>query len=235
MEIHMKKILIALTVSLAASTAVFAADAIVAEEVVIVDTTFNWSGVYVGAQAGYGFSGSADYIYENDPDASYNYEHDLDGALAGAYVGYNYQFSNNVVLGAELDAAWADIDGSGATGDSDPYSAITEIEWNAAARLRLGYAFDRFMPYISGGVAIAGVNFTEYEDGDFYSDDDFTAVGWTLGAGAEWAVTDNWVLRGEYRFTKFDSENFTTRPEDEDYELDDLDTHDIRVGIAYKF
>src|SRR6185312_1701312 len=110
----------------AASTASFAADAIVAEEVVIVDTTFNWSGVYVGAQAGYGFNGNSEYIYNDDPDSSYGYEHDLDGALAGAYVGYNYQFSNGVVLGAELDAAWADINGSGATADSGDYSASTD-------------------------------------------------------------------------------------------------------------
>jgi outer membrane immunogenic protein len=232
----MKTCLLALAISLTAASTALAADAIV-EEVAIVDVApeWNWSGVYVGAQAGYGFSGNADYIYEDDPDSSYNYQHDVDGALAGAYLGYNYQFGNGVVLGAELDAAWTDIDGSGATADSGDYSSRTEIDWTAAARLRLGYAFDRFLPYISGGAAFAGVHFDEFNDGDFYSGEDFTAVGWTLGAGAEWAVTDNWVLRGEYRFTKFDGKDFTTQPQDENYELDDLDLHDVRIGVAYKF
>lgn len=226
--------LLAATLALAAAGPAFAADAVV-DEVVVVESGYNWSGVYVGAQAGYSFSGNADYIYENDPDSSYNYQHDVDGALAGAYLGYNYQFSNGVVLGAEVDAAWTDIDGAGGTADSDEYNSRTEVDWTAAARLRLGYAFDRFMPYVSGGAAFAGMNFDEFDDDGFYSGDNYTAVGWTLGAGAEWAVTDNWVVRGEYRFTKFDGKDFKTRPEDEDYELDDLDLHDIRLGVAYKF
>lgn len=72
--------------ALGAAFPAFAADAVV-EEVVVVDSAYNWSGVYLGAQAGYSFSGNADYIYDQDPVSSYNYQHDLDGALAGAYVG----------------------------------------------------------------------------------------------------------------------------------------------------
>ncbi len=227
----MKTHLIAIALLLGSAGTVAAADAIV-EEVVVVEGAYNWSGMYIGAQAGYAVGGKADYTYD---DSDYNYSHDLDGWLGGVYIGYNYQFANQVVLGAEADIAWGDINGSGATADSDPYSASTSVDWTGSARLRLGYAMDRFLPYVTGGVAFGSSDFTEYDGGAFYSEDDsINQVGWTLGAGVEYAFTDNWIVRGEYRYTSFDDENFTTQPEDEDYSVD-TDIHDLRIGIAYKF
>jgi outer membrane immunogenic protein len=211
------------------------ASAAVVADVVVVDGAYNWSGIYVGAQVGYAVGGNADYVYDDDDDSDYNYSHDLDGLLGGIYAGYNHQFSNNIVLGVEGDAEWSDVDGEGATPDSDPYSASSSIKWTGSARVRLGYAIDRFLPYVTGGVAVGGLSFTEFNNGDFYSeDDDVNLVGWTLGVGSEYAVTDNWIMRAKYRYTKFSDEDFTTQPEDEDYNAD-ADIHDISIGIAYKF
>jgi len=228
----MKIKLLAAALLLGTANFAAAADAIV-EEVVVMDSAYNWSGVYVGAQLGYGFSGDADYVYDNGSDSDFDYANDLDGIFGGVYAGYNYQFSNGIVLGAEADVAWGDVSGSAIAGDDD-YSNETSFDWTGSARVRLGYAMDRFLPYVTGGVAFGQLDFEEFNEGDFYSGEDASVVGWTVGAGAEYAVTDNWVLRGEYRYTQFDDKDFTTQPEDEDYSVD-ADIHDIRIGLAYKF
>lgn len=229
----MKTLALAAALALGATGYAVAADAVV-DEVVVVDSAYNWSGVYVGGQVGYVFDGSADYVYENDPDSSYNYNHDLDGFIGGAYVGYNYQFSNNIVLGGEADIAWGDLKDSTRDLGAGDYSAETKIDWMGSARVRLGYAFDRFLPYLTGGVAFGNLNFEEREDGDFYGDADVDLTGWTIGAGAEYAVTDNWILRGEYRYTEFNEKDFTEQPVDDEFSVD-VHTHDFRIGAAYKF
>src|SRR5687768_8058092 len=107
MKIHV----LAAAVLLGSTALAAAADAIV-DEVVVVDTAYNWSGVYVGGQVGYAF-GSADYTYDpNDPDqnSDYDYDHNPDGFIGGVYAGYNYQFTNGVVLGGEADIVWGDLE-----------------------------------------------------------------------------------------------------------------------------
>ena len=207
-----------------------AADAVV-EEVVIVDSTYNWSGVYLGAQLGYAVGGSADYVY--DADFAYNYSNDPDGIFGGLYAGYSYQLSNGIVLGVEGDIAWGDINGSGVAPGDASWSNSTSFDWTGSARVRLGYAVDRFLPYVTGGVAFGHLDFEE-TDGASFDSGDASLVGWTLGAGAEYAVTDNWIVRGEYRYTKFSDEDFLSQPGDFEFNVDS-DIHDLRIGAAYKF
>ncbi|RUU45595.1 porin family protein [Mesorhizobium sp. M6A.T.Ce.TU.002.03.1.1] len=225
----MKKLFLGLSLSFLASTA-FAADAVV-EEVRVAESAYSWSGLYVGGQVGYVFEGRADYIYINP---AYNYRHDLDGFIGGVYVGYNYQFTNGIVLGAEADLAWGDVGGSDVAPGDDIFSSTTEIDWTGSVRMRLGYAIDRFLPYVTGGVAFGRFGFEEFAAGAPYGSADDNLVGWTLGAGGEYALTDNWLLRGEYRYTEFDKKDFVSQPVDEDLSVD-IHTHDFRIGAAYKF
>lgn len=233
---------LALAAALALGSAGYAVAADVVEEVVVVDSAYNWSGVYVGGQIGYVFDGSADYEYEpDDPDPDfnfYNYENDLDGFIGGIYAGYNYQFTNGIVLGGEADIVWGDVEDSSIAPGDDVFSASTDIDWIGSARVRLGYAIDRFLPYVTGGVAFSHFDFEELEFGDFYGEADGDLIGWTVGVGAEYAVTDNWIIRGEYRYTDFGEENFTSNVAgdvtDDVYDVD-IDIHDIRIGVAYKF
>jgi outer membrane immunogenic protein len=221
----MKSVLLATTVMMA-----MAGSALAAEGELPVASSFNWSGGYVGGQIGYGF-GSADYDYGG---VDYDYSHDPDGFLGGIYAGYSNQFANKVVLGVEADIAWGGLkDSTLAPGNSD-YSATTRIDLTGSARLRLGYAMDRLLPYVSGGVAFGKFSFDEYNQGDPYSSADESLVGWTLGVGAEYALTDNWTLRGEYRYADYGTHDFVTQPADEQYTAD-IKTHDIRLGLAYRF
>jgi outer membrane immunogenic protein len=217
----MKKLLLGLSLSLLASTA-FAADAIVEEVAVDVAPGFTWTGGYIGAQVGY-LWGDGEF---SNQDGDYA-DPAPDGWLGGVYVGYNYQFTNNVVLGIDADFAWTGADDQPTFFDAGGVpQGVDEIElgWEGAARLRLGYAVDRFLPYIAGGVA-----FGQLETANQFEE---TNVGWTLGAGLEYAFTDNLIGRAEYRYTDFG--DFETNNNGFIFGTD-LTTNDVRLGIAYKF
>jgi len=116
----------------------------------------------------------------------------------------------------------------------------TRIKWDGAARLRIGYAFDRFLPYIAGGVAGADFRWRPFYPIDLSVPHDVTMWGWTIGAGLEYAITDNLIARVEYRYTDYgDKTKLDYKPTaiaDGGYnDTANLKTNDIRVGIAYKF
>jgi outer membrane immunogenic protein len=216
----MKKLLLCLSVSLLASTA-YAADAIV-EEAVDATPGFVWTGGYIGGQVGY-LWGDGDFSNQDGDYANPT----PDGWLGGVYAGYNYQMANNVVIGGEIDFAWTGADDRPTFFDAGGVPlGVDEIElgWEGAARLRLGYAVDRFLPYIAGGVA-----FGQLETANQFEE---TNVGWTLGAGVEYAFTDNLIGRAEYRYTDFG--DFETNNDGFIFGTD-LHTNDVRLGIAYKF
>ena len=197
---------------------------------------FNWTGGYVGAQIGYSASGAAEYYLEertwND---DYDYDKTLRGLLGGVYVGYNHQFDNGVVLGGEADVTFSDIHASLLAPGDWAYEATTKIDRAAAARVRLGVAVDRFMPYIAGGISYARLNFHE-TNGVNSGSADANLFGWNLGVGGEYAVTDNLVLRAEYRYTKYNNKSLSVDGTASDYAYDvKSNTNEFRVGIAYKF
>ncbi len=179
------------------------------------DTTYNaapaftWTGLYLGGVVGYGWG-------EVDTDTT---SFDADGFLGGVYTGYNYQFPNNVVLGIEGDVTYHDQDGSGG-------GVSANTDWNGTLRPRLGYAFDRFMPYITGGLAVGNVEASEPGDSD-----SGTAVGWTAGAGVETAITDNIVGRVEYRYTDLGSNGASLATAGDV----DVSSHSVMVGLGFKF
>lgn len=203
-----------------------------------IPTGFNWTGGYVGAQVGYAWGDS----HYSEPDFSTFFaDYDPDGFLGGIYVGYNHQFDNRLVLGAEADFAFAGIDGDSLyyldVGDPwDNTSGTADLEWSGALRGRLGYAFDRFMPYLAGGLAFARYDYNFHQDGTAGFEASETMTGWTIGAGAEYAATDNVIVRAEYRFSDFGSNRVDIRDTVGWYTNEvDLKTHDIRFGVAYKF
>ena len=57
-------------------------------------------------------------------------------------------------------------------------------------------------------------------------------VGFTIGFGMENMLTRNLVLRSDYRYSNYGSKSFSIDGFDYDIRLD---SHDLSVGIAYKF
>ncbi|GGE40348.1 membrane protein [Agaricicola taiwanensis] len=180
-----------------------------------VASVYDWSGVYLGAHAGYGWG-------DIDTDLP-GLETDADGFLGGLQAGYNAQWGN-WVGGVELEASYSGIEGDDVAGID------TQLNWLGTARVRVGYAFDRVLPYVTGGLALGEV---EVEDTVFGFSESNTHLGWTVGAGVEVAVADNISVKGEYSYIDL---------QDEDYNLGlpvateaGLDAHTFKVGLNYKF
>ena len=63
-------------------------------------------------------------------------------------------------------------------------------------RGRVGYAFDRFMPYVTGGAAFGNIKSTVAGVGS----SDETKAGWTVGGGLEAALAGPWTAKVEYLY-----------------------------------
>jgi outer membrane immunogenic protein len=187
---------------------------------------FNWSGAYVGAQLGYAWSD----VDARDFDAGaivpngVRYGYDVDGG----YLGFNWQ-TQGLVLGLEADVEYTDL------GDRDrTRSHFTDVDWMGSVRGRLGFVADRALFYVTGGWgAFADVDTrnTSLTAGPLSYGD--IRHGWTLGAGTEYAFTDNLIGRFEYRYSDFGSDSI--RAANGDIDRSDLDMHAIRAGLAFKF
>ncbi len=78
-----------------------------------------------------------------------------------------------------------------------PGGCTTENKWLGTARSRIGYAFDRWLPYITGGVAYGDFKMTPPAP-DTYTDR--WSAGWTLGGGLEYAIAGPWSVKLEYLY-----------------------------------
>jgi outer membrane immunogenic protein len=213
---------------LALSTAASAADLPSTQPyAAVAPVGFSWTGFYLGAQAGYGWG-------EGESDIA-GFGYDVDGWTAGIYGGYNHQFTNGVVVGLEADINYADFNGSGAgVGAFGAFSQTTDINWDGAVRARLGYGFDRFLVYVAGGVAFADIDVDTFgAGGALVGSGNDTAVGWTIGAGVEAAVTQNLAVRAEYRYTNYDDVEFDVAGTT--FGDNSIDNHKVLVGVSYKF
>ena len=153
---------------------------------------FSWTGFYVGANAGYGWGNVNLNGWANNIG-------DLDGFVGGGQVGYNYQMGQ-FVIGAEADFQGADLGtGRGIFGES------VKTEYFGTVRARVGVAFDRFMPYITGGWAYGNVK-TSIPGIGFSSDRSHTG-GYAVGAGLEYAVTNNIIAGVEYLYVDLGEKN----------------------------
>lgn len=145
---------------------------------------YNWSGFYIGGNAGGAWAtsnwGTAGNIGN------------LSGGVAGGTAGFNFQ-TGHAVFGVEGDVDWANVKGS-TTSAGCPTGCTTANDWLATARGRAGYAFDRFMPYVTGGAAFGDIKAST----PGFAGQTQTNTGWTAGGGVEFALSNNWTAKAEY-------------------------------------
>jgi len=183
---------------------------------------FTWTACYLGGSAGGGWG----HKESADPTAIITGAASIplvtvnpSGWLVGAQAGCDYQFSGNVVIGAEATFSGGLIEGHsvlpilhGNPGDSA--TATAKIDALATATGRLGYAFDRSLLYAKGGFAWADEHFSAigvFTGTSFDLEAPSTRFGWTVGAGLEWAFSDYWSVRLEYDFYGFGDHGVTFR------------------------
>jgi outer membrane immunogenic protein len=227
----MKSVFYAGCVLAVLSSPTLAADATVAEP------AYEWTGFYAGVQLGYGWGRLRTDevpIQYGGIDRSDSWA--ANGALGGIHAGYNQAYGQ-LVLGTV-----ADVEASGVSGSlNQPYAGLmdTRIDVQGSLRARLGYALGPALFYTTGGVAVASVS-TTYDavangSGTKTDSSSHALVGWTLGAGLEYAIARNWTTRVEYRYTDFGS--FTDRPvTDPSYQYPtSVKTQAVRIGVSYRF
>jgi outer membrane immunogenic protein len=171
---------------------------------------YNWTGGYVGINGGYGwgtssFSGLA---------GSTN----INGGLIGGTVGYNWQVGQ-LVYGLEGDIDWSNIKGTA------PLGATNRNDWLGTARGRLGFAYDRFLPFITGGLAVGDIKTGVPGFGDTTRN----KAGWTLGGGAEFALAGPWTAKVEYLYVDLGRGNSIGGTDA------NFHTNLVRAGLNYRF
>ncbi|MGD0024190.1 MAG: outer membrane protein [Xanthobacteraceae bacterium] len=180
---------------------------------------YTWSGFYIGVNGGGGFGRSA-----WDSTGAFN----LSGGLVGGTIGYNYQIGQAVV-GVEGDIDWADINGT--TTNGCPLGCKTSDTWLSTVRGRLGYAADRFMPFITGGAAFGDIRATTPN----FAGNSTTNAGWTVGGGLEFAIAGHWTAKAEYLYVDLGSFNCGTSCSLAVTNNVSFRTNLVRAGINYRF
>jgi outer membrane immunogenic protein len=213
---------------------------------------YDWSGFYLGVHAGYGRSDNefnlVDATVPLFAAATSSLSPKSSGLLGGIQGGANHQFGN-WLFGMEADVSM--IDGTSAA--EDPVggslagvflgSVQSEINWLATFTSRLGYAVDRSLIYIKGGVAAGAFeeSFTLHNTMFFLHDTlNNTRMGWTVGAGLEYALFANWSVKVEYNYldfgTKTETFSFSAGGENVGVNQDiEHRLHLVKAGFNYKF
>jgi outer membrane immunogenic protein len=152
----------------------------------VYNTLYDWRGFYLGINGGGGWGRS-----HWDGITTF----DVSGGLIGGTVGYNWQFGPTVI-GAEGDIAWSGIEGS--TNIFCPPGCATRNHWLATVRGRVGYAFDRFLPYFTAGLAFGDIQATV----PGFPAGSVTSAGWTAGAGIEvgFGTVNKVSVKAEYLY-----------------------------------
>ncbi|MCU0819254.1 MAG: porin family protein [Beijerinckiaceae bacterium] len=167
-------------------------------------TAANWQGLYLGLNTHYGW-GKANGA-------------SLDGFGIGGHVGYNFQ-SGPGVFGVEADLGYTGIDYRG-------FADAFRQKWLGSGRLRAGYAFERFLPFVTGGFA--------YTNGTLKTatgKDSQGHMGYVIGVGVEAMLTDRVSARVEFLHYGFGRENYAVPAVRRTGVQDNL----LRFGMSYKF
>jgi outer membrane immunogenic protein len=245
----------------------------------VVAPVYDWSGFYIGGDVG-GYWNRESAITTASP-AGFGapavfgaalagfginpMSHNLkkSGALGGLYAGYNWQAAA-WVFGLEGDFSYlgrtnSDTEPLIATfpGATNPrgFATVTDnSRWLGSIRGRVGYTWNSFMLYGTGGVAFidgkdnmavvpAGVGLNGFPGGavNFNSNQ----VGWVAGVGGEWLFANNWMFRLEYLHYGFGGASGSLAVVADtctvaaacafNTSISNRDIDTVRVGVSYKF
>jgi outer membrane immunogenic protein len=171
---------------------------------VAVSPAYDWTGFYVGAMGGYGWSDQVRATIGGlTVSASSN---DLKGGFGGGTVGYNWQASSNFVVGLEADAAWSGIK------YSETAFGVTladKVQSFGSVTGRFGFVANAAMIYVKGGYAWADNQLSATGFGATFAQSRFHS-GWTIGGGLEYLFVPNWSGKIEYMYADYSNEAYVT-------------------------
>ena len=189
-----------------------------------------WAGAYVGLQIGGGAGSSLRYFSQNGYSAG---NFGVNSILGGFTLGYNQQFTK-LIAGLDTNFSANSMNSnSHFIAHNERYA--TSNPWLSTFRVKLGYDFDSFMPYVFSGLAVGREHISTVNSltGLIGSDYSHPAVGWVLGTGIEKAISSQLSLKAEYQYVQFNrvegasSTGFPT--------YTSLNESIAVVGLNYKF
>ncbi|KQT85958.1 outer membrane beta-barrel protein [Aurantimonas sp. Leaf443] len=227
-------------------------------EIAPVTETNTWTGLYIGGQAGVAFGqDSNDIRFDPENNGAFGetiFENDDTNAgfVGGGHIGYDYQFGNNLVVGAVADLNYIDAETSRSYSiDGNRFGVSEDLDYFGTVRGRLGYAMDSILVYGSGGLAYSGYNrdnsfpsvptnslagYTFKEDGDDVD------VGYSVGGGIDVMATRNISFGVEYLYTNLGKNDYSVEATNGSNTIDltstskdDLDFHTIFAKASYRF
>lgn len=190
-----------------------------------------WSGFYIGGYLGSNFGTTEWQRNDTLPFGVFSaLDVDYQGFIGGGQIGYNYQ-SGAFVAGIEIDAGVSNAKGGKAcpagvdVGSNYFFTCRADQPWLASFTGRLGYAYDRALFYVKGGLAIGETNVetvfnagtqTNLLFGGNFANPVFgeskTHVGWTVGGGFEYGLTQNWSAKAEYMYYDLGTDGYSVNP-----------------------
>jgi high affinity Mn2+ porin len=195
-------------------------------------SVFDWTGLYVGAHAGFGRGSSTAVLADPATSTTIN---SFGGMIGGVQAGYNYQLPSGMLLGVEADISFPNYLTSNSVVSSlaTVRSDVTE-QWDyvGTARGRVGYVAGPWLVYATGGLAWAGERFLNTPAVGSDEKTLHTRLGWAAGGGVEYAFAPHWSVRLEYLYSQFGKADITF-PSATQY-TSNLDFQSLRVGLNRK-
>jgi outer membrane immunogenic protein len=191
---------------------------------------FSWAGFFVGAHGGYAWATEG----SSQDDSLISSSLDPKSGFGGGQLGYNTYLTGKWVVGYVLDLSASDIATSGAAFAPSAVTASSKIDYFGTARARFGYGLDRLLPYVTVGTAWIHDSFNETVAAtgvETFGRDQFY-LGWTAGAGVEYAFNSNWSVFAEYQHADLGKSYDTIFPTG--VRFTDLQLNLISLGINYR-
>jgi outer membrane immunogenic protein len=200
------------SVTASAADAIFRNDVVPAPAITVSPAGYEWSGVYAGATAGALVKGDHLPGVRRLKNGSF---------VGGIHAGYNYQTEDNWVLGVEADGNWVNAEKRGAA-----------LKHYGSARVRVGHALGRFLPYVDGGVVVGRMTDGSQQRTVAAQSTQHTHIGYTLGAGLEYALTDKISTRISYHYIDLQKRDYTAAGKTQSI---GYKGHVIGAGLSVKF
>jgi outer membrane immunogenic protein len=247
----MKNILLGAIGLVATAAPALAADLPMKAPAYVPPAVYDWTGFYIGGNAGWGWSTSKSTEIAPGSGAfpvnTVFTPRNANGWLGGVQAGYNWQPAPNFVFGLEGEFTWSDITGTSVTVSTVPRFAgftstsTSKLKDFALGTARLGYAADNWLFYGKFGVAwgqfngsgiATNPNRTLFETTTFGGN----STGLVVGIGSEWGFAPGWSARIEYDHIFFDARpvqitgtvNLTNTSSGSNVDL-------VRAGVNYRF
>jgi outer membrane immunogenic protein len=251
----MKKILLALSALAIGTVAASAADLAPAPyqkaPVVVPPPVFSWTGFYVGANIGGAWANNnwTDTLFGT------NFNNGNNGAfIGGGQIGGNYQIGQ-FVIGGEWDFDWAANNNNGGNGVLIPalgntYLLTNNDRWITTVAARFGWAIDHWLLYGKAGGGWVGTNNWNLTNvttgvalgcGNFVTNCSNSIGGWLVGAGFEYAFTNNWTVKVEYDYLGLGNRTINipaTAPDaiaGDTFTSNNNNVQMVKVGVNYLF